>query len=211
MKTAVLTLLLSAAAYAAPISCLDPAVINTSLTGPALFGGCELGGLVFDRFTVNFTPPGGGVFLSSVGTGVVSPTEILLGLQFPPRLPPFDILISWRVTSALANIIGIDNAHNLTGHAQITDVACDAEFINGTCPLGHVLGKFTNPPTQNIVFDVAQTSIFVQKDISFALRGDGGSFTTQSTDLVVADVPEPATMALAGLGLLLVAMHRRRK
>lgn len=206
MKTAFLSLLLSAAAFAAPVNCLDSSVINANITGPALFAGCELGGLVFDRFTANFTPPGGGVFLSSVGTAVVSATEIDLGFQFPAQLPPFDILISYRVTSALANIIGIDNAHNLTGNAQITDVACDAEFINGTCPAGHVLGKFTNPPNMNVVF-AAQTSIFVQKDIGFALRGAGGSFTRQSTDLTA--VPEPATIAIGGLGLLLVALRRR--
>lgn len=207
MKILIVLLCLSIGAFATPVSCLDSSVANTNVLGAPLAAGCSLGGLTFDRFTANFAPAPGGIFLSSVGTGALA-GEVDLGFQIALALPPSDALFWYRIISPDSNIVGIDNAHNGTGQTAISEVACAVEPIGGICPSQAVLGSFANPPNTSVFF-APHSSVWVIKDIGTPFAGDSVSFFVNSTHMTT--VPEPGAMLLIGAGLAGLAVIRKRK
>ena len=163
--------------------------------------GCFLDNLVFDTFKVSSAPPGGQVFVSATGTGVFG-DWVNLGFQLTqPGSLPGDIILEYRVSGY---INGVDNFHNGVD-VRIQEIVCAVPYVNGNCPNGNVLANFVNPPTTSASFD-PQASVYIQKDIQLNTQNAFISSFTNSHH-----VPEPATFALLGGGLVAFALFRRRR
>lgn len=194
--------ILCAVATAAPIDCSSVLGSNTN----TLTMGCALGGLLFDDFTVNSTPPGTNIFLSAVGTGVVD-GGVNLGFQITTPAPPVDTIFQYHVSTLDGGpaIDGVDNFHNGAGGTRIGEVVCDQAFVGGICATGHILANFANPPTSSGSF-AAQSQIFILKDIS---EPNENSFLSNFVNS--HETPEPSTALLLGFGLCTVSLLRRRR
>lgn len=193
---------LSLAAMLAMAVTLSATPTCTSVEGDNInsISACTLGGLTFSNFADSSTPTGSTVWLSAVGTGVVS-GGVDLGFQLTTAKPPVDILLFYDVAGT--GIIGVDNEQNGV-NTTIGEVVCSVAFVGGVCPKADVLASFSNPPTQSATF-AAQTMVYIEKDISLP---DGSSFissfvNSQETGGVglPGGVPEPSTVAMIGLGL----------
>jgi hypothetical protein len=199
-------LILAVSASAAPVDCTTVFGSNVLALNP---DGCYLDGLVFDQFAVASAPPGGNVFLSSIGTQV-SGTWVNLGFQLTqPSSLPGDIILEYRVTAMNGAVInGVDNAHNGID-VRIQEIVCSSALVAGGCPTGNVLANFANPPTPNstLVPFADQTQVWIQKDIQFNTANAFISSFTNSHHVV----PEPATFAMLGGGLVMFALYRRRR
>lgn len=158
-------LALSTIAIAAPVDCSLPTAMGGAVGAnvTSLTMGCFGGGLLFDSFSVNATPPGTNVFISAIGTGPVSgPQGFNLGFQITTSTPPVDTILQYHVSSltGASTIIGVDNAHN-GNNVTIGEVVCDQAFFGGTCATGHVLANFSIPqPRMGPWFPSLHTVLF---------------------------------------------------
>jgi hypothetical protein len=198
------TLALSTLAGATPIpSCTDSTVENHDVT--TITNGCTLGGLTFTDFIVNSAPPGSTVFLSSVGTGLVT-GGVDLGFQVTTVAPPVDVILFYTVSGP--SIIGVDNQQNGVNGVRIQELVCSVSFSStGICPGQDVLANFVNPPTTSATF-APQTTVYIMKDIS--LPNENSFISSFVNSQETGGVPEPATMALFGLGLLGMGLAGRK-
>ncbi len=198
----VLSLLASCTlAGAAPVDCLTVLGSNTN----TLVMGCSLGGLVFDQFSLTSAPLGSTIFLSALGTGVVS-GGVNLGFQITTPMPPVDTIFQYRVSTVDGSfqIDGVDNYHNGSGDTRIGEIVCDQAFVGGIC-FGNVLANFANPPVTAGRFS-AQSQVFILKDIS---EPSANSFISNFVNS--HETPEPGTAMLIGAGLFGVAALARKR
>lgn len=189
----------------------DPAcTAGTVVIGPGAVSSCTVAGLTFSGFgALN-------AFGAVPNVGIViNPTVVngflVLNFSMSPLGPGDDFFFFFTVTGGIS---GIDLSVGGTG-AVIDEIACSSPIPTTgpdafTCPGGNLLASVTGfSQGGNVIAFFPNGSlvnpVYIFKDIG--VSADGGSLSTFNQSW---HVPEPATLALFGMGLLGLAGVRRK-
>jgi len=202
-------------------------VTNNYTTPPTGSPTITCGPLVFSNFQAVSADSGTslGLQFDYVSPATWDPSTGTVSLSFNPNFSvPMspgveDIHLFFDVTdTAGSSIIGVDGTIGGT-NAHYTEYACAGAGgynppTSGPCGGNTPLASFTifsYPATNNqpVITIPANTSIGVFKDIQAA--GPGALTSFGQTFEVSTTIPEPATFAMLGGGLLLLAFARRKK
>ena len=204
-------------ANATPMYCTPPTTTTMATDGVAPTGlTINCNGVVFSNFTItNATNAAGASLAYVVGTPIAN---ILMGsywdggtivLAFNPNLNnnavTQDVHITFNVSSA-SPISMVGGSAGVQGVQEIICSGLNNVSTSGACLSGSPIGMISYPPTASVKLGANNGQLSVWKDGShapgFALSGFTQTFQV---------VPEPATFALFGGGLLLFALARRKK
>jgi hypothetical protein len=212
--------LLAAACLAlAAVANANPCTIATAVTEPS--GGCSIGALTFTDFNYSSPTVNGSLVtispLSDVnGTGFDINPDLTLG----PNATG-DEKLSFAVTAAAGTSINdafiFFNGNGLgTFATNFNELICTGVTTQAGCTAANevTLDAANPPPSLQDHLTFADTSqLFVLKDFGASTGANGSvdisdlknEFSTTSA----AVTPEPATIALMGLGLLTLGIRRR--
>lgn len=202
---------MSALAASAAPTC--GSVLNTDVTSLNAGGGCTFGAYLFNNFAVQDAAVNGGGPIVITAVTVSGPSTYTL--TFNPQLNgpafPQDLHLVFNV-STLNGGIGVNavalSAQGTGSTSHVQENICNSAGVSlstGVCTAGGSLFSQTAFAGQTIPITgiSGQSQIWVWKDInSDQIRG-------LTTFTQTFSVPEPVSLALAGLGLLGLGLARR--
>jgi hypothetical protein len=192
--------------------------LDQFLTNGAFAGGCEIGDKLFNHFSYT----GGGVAASNVGVTITRGSG---GIVYQTLFAP--LAGSWTAGFNLGFTISVDTA--IAPNNQIVQVkdqmnssqnqpppilpnasmSVTTSTPGGTLTLLGILGQETN---QTPLFAATSVIHSITYDPNGAPgNGPAGQLFSFEVDTVQGTIPEPATFAFMGGGLVIVAVLRRRK
>jgi hypothetical protein len=193
------------------------AALLTDLTGTTTL---TSGDKVFSDFTCTFISTGtvlGGCSTVNVTAGTDAFGNFGINLQLGASANAGgdfgDYTITYNVTSlAGATITDIHMLFNGAVSGQGTTEVTETVF-SGATPVGNI-NVHNPPPVLTAAANVTggpYATLSVLKDIQFGVPvGTEGTASISNIGQYVSQIPEPATMALFGLGAMGAAMRRRR-
>lgn len=233
-------LVLAVGMSAAPVACTpsgNPAVTLAVVGGAPTGATITCGNVVFSNFVAtDFGNASGDAFTYGQGTLGANdgtwydPTTGIINLAFNPNfsnnMSPQDIHLTFNATASGNWVLfGVDGTIGGQG-AHYTETVCNgvnnagSPCTNNATQLAQFsvyssnLGGPTSYGPVAFAGNATATSISVFKDIGAITVGDQRPTLTamsQSFEFRISGVPEPATFAMLGGGLLVLAIARRRK
>jgi hypothetical protein len=205
------TLFITAIAALAPIAMLAGPVTSS----PSL----SIDGLSFSNFTCSISK--GGLFATPSHCNQIDVNTITspgTGIEFTSGFlaAPFsfdDAALTYNVTSASGiSSVGLDFDGSFFGLAitSVTESVYSGSTLVGQAEVScgaHALGAGCNL-TDNIALNGVYNDLHIEKDIN--TTGIFGTAESSIIDQTFSQVPEPASTALLGLGLLAAAFVLRR-
>jgi hypothetical protein len=170
------------------------------------------GPVTFTNFVVQPTTPGAPTSIQ-VTQGMYDAVSNTAYLQFNPGLlNGADVYLYFQVTGINGAMVnGVDMSVS-GSNAGATEVVCSTPINSFTnnCAVNTELARFSvqSGGSNNVLFGAPVQTAYVFKDIGTQA---GGELSTVTQSFETSSVPEPATFALLGFGLVGFALARRKR
>jgi len=156
----------------------------------------------------NFSTSGGAtgysvIYDSANGASNTDVFPVAAGIAVLNAAEDFVFALSWGVGALTDENIGLNSIVSLSPTGSYEAFLGDLQWAEGCVDCGPYYTRFSGP------FEVAPSGV---GQGALAANGDGTAGQLQLTSIVgMTDVPEPASMAVLGTGLIGLLMSRRRK
>lgn len=175
---------------------------------------CDVYGtnVIFDQFEVIPATPGAPSQFS-LNQAFFDTVANTIYLQFNPSLSNgLDSYLYFRVSSSAALLTGVDMTVS-GANATVTELVCSDPInrLTNVCNPGTTLANFAVSSGQSgdVLFNSAQSTIYIYKNVLTTQPPPTSELSSFTQSFHV--VPEPATFALLGGGLVAFALYRRRR